>query len=67
LRLGHVEDKLGDISGATTGIGIGLPLGRVAGIRYDHASIPQARDSGLPNVTRNAVTAYVDPMAVLGR
>lgn len=64
FRFGHVEDKLGGISGSTTGWGVGLPLGRVAGIRYDHASIPQANDSGLPNVNRHALTAYFDPLAL---
>jgi hypothetical protein len=64
VRFGHVEDKLGDISGATSGWSVGLPLGRVAGIRYDHATIPQARDSGLPNVNRHALTTYFDPLAL---
>ena len=62
LRGGHYLDRLGDIDGGTRGVGIQIPFGKIAGIRYDFASFPQARDSGLKNVRRHAASAWVDPL-----
>jgi len=46
-RIGYYSDPLGDISGLTYGIGIGWK-----GLSLDFGSIPQARNSGLPNVSK---------------
>jgi hypothetical protein len=62
LRRGHVTDRVGSIDGATTGWGLGVPLGGWAGFRYDEATTPQATDSGLPDVKRKGWTAWVDPV-----
>ncbi len=61
-RVGYFEDKLGDRTGTTWGFGLGLPIGDLAGVRYDWASFPQA--SILPHVTRHGVVAWLDPFAV---
>jgi len=63
-RHGSYTDKAGDIDGATSGWSVGLPLGPWAGARYERARFPQARDSGLPNLTRKAFSAWVDPAAI---
>jgi hypothetical protein len=65
LRTGHVTDRLGDIVGKTSGFGLGFRLGDLAGFRHDWASIPQARNSGLPRVKRRGFTAYVDPLRLI--
>lgn len=65
LRTGHVSDKEGDIVGSTSGWGLGLSLGGVIGYRYDHATIPQARDSGLDDVQRRGWIAWIDPLAMV--
>jgi len=46
-RIGYYSDPLGDIGGLTYGIGIGWK-----GLSLDFGSIPQARNSGLPNVSK---------------
>ncbi len=46
-RLGYYSDPLGNISGLTYGIGLGW-----GGLGLDYASIPQAKDSNLPNVNK---------------
>lgn len=61
-RRGHYSDPLGDIEGDTEGWGVGLPVGRFGGLRYDHATIPQATLSGLPDVKRDAVSGWIDPL-----
>ena len=65
LRLGHALDPLGEIDGGTWGFGIGIPLGDIAGARYDYARYPQARDSGLPDVTRHSASLWMDPRALM--
>jgi hypothetical protein len=62
-RCGHYQDRTSDLVGFTWGWGVGLPFGTLGGVRYDWASFPQAANSGLPNVTRNRVVAWVDPLA----
>jgi hypothetical protein len=64
LRHGHVTDKTGEIDGDTSGWGVGLPLGPWAGFRYDEATIPQASNSGLPDVKRKGWTAWVDVVRI---
>ena len=46
-RVGYYSDPLGDIGGLTYGIGIGWK-----GLAIDFGSIPQAKNSGLPNVSK---------------
>ena len=62
LRLGHITDKTGDIRGGTDGWGLGFQLGDFASIRVDEATVPQARNSGLPDVKRKGWTVFVDPI-----
>ena len=64
FRRGHYEDLSGDIDGDTWGWGVGLPLGKLGGARYDDAHNPQAQHSGLGAVHRSQFTAWVDPVAV---
>ncbi len=42
LRLGHVVHRSQQIDGSSWGLGVGLPLGTSAGLRYDFASSPRA-------------------------
>lgn len=68
-RSGQFEDRLGEITfidGSTHGWSVGLPLGRVAGVRYERGTIPQARDSGLGDVEREAISGWVDPIELWG-
>lgn len=46
-RVGYYSDPLGDINGLTYGIGMGF-----RSLSLDYASIPQAKGSGLPNVSK---------------
>lgn len=46
-RVGYYYDKLGQLEGLTYGLGLG-----VKGLTLDYGSIPQAKDSGLPNVQK---------------
>lgn len=46
-RIGYYSDPLGEIKDLTYGLGIGWKA-----VSLDYASIPQARDSGLPNVNK---------------
>ena len=63
-RFGRYEDPLGQIDGRTRGWSAGLPIGRLAGARYEHGTIPQARNSGLRDVQRDAVYGWIDPLAI---
>jgi hypothetical protein len=65
LRTGHISDKESDIIGSTSGWGLGLSLGGVVGYRYDHATVPQARNSDLPDVERRGWIAWIDPVAMV--
>lgn len=62
FRSGHFEDPLGEIDGDTEGWSVGLPIGRFAAVRYDRATIPQASNSGLPDVTREGWSGWVDAL-----
>jgi len=46
-RIGYYSDPLGQIGGLTYGVGFG-----VGNLAIDFGSIPQAKDSGLPNVSK---------------
>jgi len=63
-RTGHVTDLVGDIDGDTSGWGLAIPLGDIAIVRYDHATIPQARNSGLQDVERHGWSGSFDPIAL---
>ncbi|MBI5171169.1 MAG: hypothetical protein HZA61_16905 [Candidatus Eisenbacteria bacterium] len=67
LRHGHVKDIAGEIVDDTRGIGLCLPLGKIAAFRWDYAEVPQARDSGLPNVTRRSWSMWVNPAEIVRR
>lgn len=64
LRRGHWTDRAGDIDGPTRGWGVGLPLGPWAGWRYDKCTVPQARDSGLPDVKHVGWTLWIEPLRI---
>lgn len=66
-RTGHVTDRVGHIDGDTSGWGLGFHVGHAAGLRYDHATIPQAEDSGLPDVDRNGFMLFIDLVTLLDR
>ena len=51
-----------EIDEATWGVGLGFSLGGFLGVRYDHASSPQA--AGLADRGDQGVTAYVDGLAL---
>jgi hypothetical protein len=62
LRWGYVDSPDSAIDEATWGVGLGFSLGGFLGVRYDHASSPQA--AGLADRGDQGVTAYVDGMAL---
>ncbi len=64
IRRGHWADYAGDIDGETQGWGVGLPLGPWAGWRYEESTVPQAKDSGLPDVKHVGWTAWIDPLRI---
>lgn len=64
-RLGHVSDRVGHIVGNTWGVGVRVPVGPWGSVAYDYASVPQASDSGLPNVIRRGWSAWVDPIRIM--
>ncbi|MBK8164372.1 MAG: hypothetical protein IPK64_00255 [bacterium] len=64
LRRGHVKVPYGDIDGDTEGWGLSLQAGRWGGVRYDKATVPQAR--GLPTVEREGWQVWVDLVEVAG-
>ena len=63
-RFGHVTDRLGDVDGDTSGWGLAIPLGNIIAVRFDAARIPQARDSGLPDVKRSGWSGSFDPLTL---
>lgn len=67
VRRGHVNDPTSELVGDTRGYGFRVPLGRIAAVRWDHATVPQARDSGLPDVTRRGWSMWVNPAEVWRR
>ncbi|UCE04084.1 MAG: hypothetical protein JSW67_07920 [Candidatus Latescibacterota bacterium] len=58
LRSGNIDDPDGDVRGDTSGWGVGLNLGGVAGVRWDQATTPQA--AGLDDVHPRGLTAFID-------
>jgi hypothetical protein len=63
-RTGHYHDVLGQIDGDTRGWSVGLPIAGLGGVRYDFARLPAAQDTGLPDLERHAVTAWIDALEV---
>ena len=63
LRKGHFTALYGDIEDDTSGWGINLQLKKEFGVRFDTASVPQAK--GLPKVDRYSWSFWVDPIAIL--
>lgn len=66
LRGGYYYDRLGEIQDPTFGFALTLPVGRLAGVRYEESRFPQARDSGLSDLTRRSFTVWVDPVEFWG-
>jgi hypothetical protein len=67
LRAGNLYDRLGDIHGGTSGVGVGYRYRDLAGFRWDWASIPQEQNSGLKNVHRHGFVVFVNPLALRRR
>ena len=63
-RTGHYEDLEGHIDDSTDGWSVGLPIGKLGGLRYDRARFPQASDADLPKVEREAYSFWMDPLAI---
>jgi len=62
LRFGHVEDRVGDIDGATFGYGVALPVGDFAGARYDFAQYPES--SNLSDLHRHSFSIFMNALAL---
>jgi hypothetical protein len=65
VRSGRYEEPQGGIRGMTWGLGVALPLGRVAGIRYDFARLPETesvRDLDVAGALRHAGAVWFDPL-----
>ena len=62
-REGHVDDPTSTVIGQTFGWGVGLHLGDLAGVQYDHATVPQS--VYLANVKRNGFSLHLDPVRVI--
>ena len=56
-RGGYYDDQTGEITDWTWGFG-----GRLLGLSVDYAQIPQARESGLPNVEKWTVGLHTDAL-----
>lgn len=64
-RYGHYSDRAGQIVDDTFGYGVRLPIGPFGAVAYDHATVPQANGSGLPDVQRRAWSVWVDPVRIV--
>lgn len=63
LRLGNVLDEEGEIDGFSLGAGVGVPLGPLAELAYDFASIPQGGE--LDNRYAHSLTFRLDVLETL--
>lgn len=61
VQLGHITSP-GGKSLNTWGISAGIPLGRIAGVRYAHAVEPSAAGLGLPDTTHDGWSLWLDPI-----
>ena len=64
-RVGRVEDKTGDIEGFSYGLGVGLDWRGLLGARYDFASTPVSKTSGLKPTLHHGASVFIDPLAML--
>lgn len=55
-RIGHIG------SSEAWGLGVGVPLGRFAAVRWDH--VYRERIDGIPDERSNAWTVWMDPLAI---
>lgn len=62
VRQGWYEDKDGDIDDTSSGWSLGLPLGRIASVRYDWARFPEC--CGLSHIQPRGWTAWMNPLAL---
>ena len=62
-RRGHYTDADAHVDGTTTGWGLGFTLAGTAGLRYDHATVPQP--SGVDDLEREGWTFFVDPIRAI--
>ncbi len=60
VRIGHRRDSDGGIEDATWGFGLGIPVGRVGGLRYESAWAPQA--GGLDHRHHHGFSVWFDPL-----
>ena len=60
VRAGHVTDRIDQVDGYSYGIGVALPIGRLAGVRYDFASYP--RTAGTGRWHGHGIGVRVDPV-----
>jgi hypothetical protein len=65
LRGGHLDDRSRGVHGWSWGLGVGLPLGRLAGVRYDFASSPVI--AGADRWRHHGVSMWLDPVAIARR
>lgn len=64
LRGGYYDDEKGNIKDPTFGFALALPVGKVAGARYEHSMFPQARNSGIDDLQRDSFTIWLHPLAL---
>ncbi len=64
MRVGHIEHRANDIDGGTFGLGVALPIGDFAGVRYDYGQFPQWQDSGLKDQRRHSYSIFMNPLAM---
>jgi hypothetical protein len=65
LRGGRYQEPVGWMRGGSWGVGVALPIGRVAGIRYDVAQLPETeglRDLDVAGTRRHAGAVWFDPL-----
>jgi hypothetical protein len=65
LRLGYVSDDAGDLHALDWGFGVALPVGDVAGFRYDYGHYGLAE--GFGSRSPWSVSGFVDPVALARR
>jgi hypothetical protein len=64
MRVGHIEDRANYIDGGTFGLGVALPIGDFAGVRYDYGQVPHAQGSGLKDQQRHSYSIFMNPLAM---
>ena len=64
VRAGHVTNEFDNIDAGTFGVGVSLPVGDIAALRYDFGTYPQSANSGLKDLKRHAISFFLDPIAL---